>query len=116
MSFTGTIQSVWRDLTESQPQVAQEWGANHYPGPMQKVATDFVLILSEQIGLPVRQFKPTDRFIEDLKVDDLDTVEVLLGVEEHFKLPIRDEAAERLVTIHDFISYLHQRVHEAKPE
>jgi len=83
---------------------------------MQQVATDFVLILSEQIGLPVRQFKPTDRFIEDLKVDGLDTVEVVLAIEEHFKLPIPDEDADRLVTIHDFICYLQQRAHEAKQE
>lgn len=83
---------------------------------MQKVATDFVLILSEQVGLPVRQFKPTDRFIEDLQIVDLDTVEVLMGVEEHFKLQVPDEAAERLVTVHDFICYLQQRVHETKPE
>lgn len=83
---------------------------------MQQIATDFVLILSEQIGLPVRQFKPADRFINDLKVDDLDTVEVVLAIEEHFKLPIPAEDAERLVTIQDFICYLHQRIHSAKSE
>lgn len=83
---------------------------------MQKVATDFALVLSEQIGLPVRQLKPTDRFIEDLQIVELDTVEVILAVEEHFKLQVPDEAAERLVTVHDFICYLQQRLHEAKPE
>lgn len=116
MSFTDTMQCAWRDLTESQPKCAQEWGATHYPGAMQKVAADFVLILSEQVGLPVRQFTPTDRFIEDLQIVDLDTVEVLMGVEEHFKLQVPDEAADQLVTVHDFICYLHQHVSETKSE
>jgi acyl carrier protein len=110
------MRNVWRDWAESQPEVAKAWGATHYPGLMQQVAMDFVLILSEQIGVPVRQFKPTDRFIEDLQIVGLDTVEVVMAVEEHFNLQLPDEAAEQLVTIHDFICYLQQRVHEAKPE
>jgi len=82
---------------------------------MRKVATDFVLLLSEQSGVPVRQIKPPDRFIEDLKLIGLESVEVIMAVEEAFmEVPVED--LERLATVHDFISYLHQRVHEAKPE
>ena len=117
MSFSDTMRNVWRDWAESQPKVAKTWGATHYPGAMQLVATDFVLILSEQIGVPVRQFKPTDRFIEDLQIDDpLESGEIVMAVEEYYKLQVPDEAAERLVTVHDFICYLQQRVHETKPE
>jgi len=111
MSFIATLTGI---LTGSQPEAAQAWGATHYPGAMQKTATDFILLLSEQSGLPVRQIKPTDRFIEDLKLVELESVEVIIAVEELFKLGVADEDAERLATVHEFICYLHERIHSAK--
>jgi acyl carrier protein len=63
-------------------------------------------IVAEQLRLKVDNLKPTDRFIEDLKADSLDVVELVMAVEEEFKLEIPDKEAEKMTTIGQVITFL----------
>lgn len=49
------------------------------------------------------------RFAEDLNADSLDTVELVMSLEEHFNISIEDEAAEAMVTVADVINYIRER-------
>ena len=63
-------------------------------------------IIVEQLGVGADQVKPEAKFIEDLGADSLDTVELVMAFEEEFKIEVPDEAAEKLVSVGDVISYI----------
>ena len=63
-------------------------------------------IVVEQLGVKPEQFTPEAKFIEDLGADSLDTVELVMGLEEEFGNEIPDEEAEKLVTVGDVISFI----------
>jgi acyl carrier protein len=67
-------------------------------------------IIVEQLGVSPEQVKPENRFIDDLGADSLDTVELIMALEEEFKVEIPDEDAEKLVTVGDAMSYLKEHV------
>jgi acyl carrier protein len=56
------------------------------------------------------QIKPNTRFKEDLNVDSLDSIELIMGLENAFNLEIDDESAEKMLTIQDVIDYLEKKV------
>jgi acyl carrier protein len=62
-------------------------------------------IIVEQLGLKQAP-KPSDRFIEDLGADSLDTVELVMAFEEEFNLEIPDKEAEKMQRVADVIAYL----------
>ena len=62
-------------------------------------------IVSEQLG--VKEEMALDAsFVDDLGADSLDTVELVIALEEEFEMEIPDEAAEKIVTIKDAVSYI----------
>lgn len=63
-------------------------------------------IVVEQLGVKPEQITPEAKFIEDLGADSLDTVELVMGLEEEFGNEIPDEEAEKLVTVGDVISFI----------
>ena len=67
-------------------------------------------IIVEQLGVNPDQVKPEARFIEDLSADSLDTVELVMALEEEFGTEIPDEDAEKLQTVGDAIKYIEDRV------
>jgi len=67
-------------------------------------------IIAEQLGVDQDQVKPEAAFIEDLGADSLDTVELIMALEEEYQLEIPDEDAEKLRTVGDAISYLREHV------
>jgi acyl carrier protein len=67
-------------------------------------------IIVEQLGVAPEQVKPENRFIDDLGADSLDTVELIMALEEEFKVEIPDEDAEKLVTVGDAMNYLKEHV------
>ena len=60
----------------------------------------------EQLGVKPEQITPEAKFIEELGADSLDTVELVMGLEEEFGNEIPDEEAEKLVTVGDVISFI----------
>ncbi|MFM2295158.1 MAG: acyl carrier protein [Verrucomicrobiota bacterium] len=63
-------------------------------------------IVVEQLGAKPDQVTPEAKFIEDLGADSLDTVELVMALEEEFSIEVPDEAAEKLQSVGDVIKYI----------
>ncbi len=63
-------------------------------------------IIVEQLGSNPDQVTPDAKFIEDLGADSLDTVELVMALEEEFGHEIPDEEAEKLQSVGDVIKYI----------
>jgi acyl carrier protein len=63
-------------------------------------------IIVEQLGVSADQVTPDAKFIEDLGADSLDTVELVMALEEEFGHEIPDEEAEKLQSVGDVIKYI----------
>jgi len=69
-------------------------------------------IIVEQLGVDESEVTPTASFIDDLGADSLDTVELVMALEEGFGIEIPDEDAEKITTVKDAINYI--EAHQAK--
>jgi acyl carrier protein len=65
-------------------------------------------IITEQLGVNPDQVTPDAKFIEDLGADSLDTVELVMALEEEFGQEIPDEEAEKLQSVGDVIKYIEE--------
>jgi acyl carrier protein len=65
-------------------------------------------IIVEQLGVNADQVTPDAKFIEDLGADSLDTVELVMALEEAFGSEIPDEQAEKLQSVGDVIKYIEE--------
>jgi len=63
-------------------------------------------IIVEQLGVKPDQVTPEAKFIEDLGADSLDTVELVMALEEEFGSEIPDEQAEKLQSVGDVIKFV----------
>ena len=66
-------------------------------------------IIVEQLGVNPEQVTEKASFIEDLGADSLDTVELVMAFEEEFSVDVPDEAAEKLQTVGDVVSYIESK-------
>lgn len=66
-------------------------------------------IIVEQLGVKEDQVTPEAKFIEDLGADSLDTVELVMALEEEFGQEIPDEEAEKLQSVGDVIKHVEER-------
>jgi acyl carrier protein len=67
-------------------------------------------IISEQLGVEEEEVTPEANFVEDLGADSLDTVELVMALEEEFGIEIPDEDAEKIATVQNAIDYISERV------
>ena len=65
-------------------------------------------IIVEQLGVKPDQVTPEAKFLEDLGADSLDTVELIMALEEEFGIEVPDEQAEKLTTVGDVIKYIEE--------
>jgi acyl carrier protein len=63
-------------------------------------------IISEQLGVPETDVKPESSFVNDLGADSLDTVELVMALEEEFGVEIPDEDAEKIATVQNAVDYI----------
>jgi acyl carrier protein len=63
-------------------------------------------IVAEQLGVKEEEVKKESSFVEDLGADSLDTVELVMALEEEFGCEIPDEEAEKITTIQQAIDYV----------
>jgi len=63
-------------------------------------------IIVEQLGINADQVLPTARFQEDLDADSLDQVELIMALEEEFKIEVPDTEAEKMTTVGSVIDYI----------
>ena len=62
-------------------------------------------IIAEQLGLKAEEIKNDASFVDDLGADSLDTVELVMALEEEFETEIPDEEAEKITTVQLAIDY-----------
>jgi acyl carrier protein len=67
-------------------------------------------IVAEKLGIEKSKITLEASFIEDLGADSLDTVELIMRMEEVFGITIPDEEAEKLKTVGEVVKYLDERV------
>ncbi|MFC0308835.1 acyl carrier protein [Gallibacterium trehalosifermentans] len=63
-------------------------------------------IIVDQLGAKEEDVKPEASFVEDLGADSLDTVELVMALEEEFDIEIPDEEAEKITTVQSAIDYV----------
>jgi len=69
-------------------------------------------IIVDQLGVDEGEVTPEAKFIDDLGADSLDTVELVMALEEEFGIEIPDEEAEKIVTVKDAIAYIKEHKKE----
>ena len=65
-------------------------------------------IIVEQLGVKPDQVVPSAKFIEDLGADSLDTVELVMALEEEFGIEVPDDQAEKLQSVGDVMKYVEE--------
>jgi len=66
-------------------------------------------IIVEQLGVKADEVVPEASFVDDLGADSLDTVELVMALEEEFGIEIPDEDAEKIQSVGDAIRYIDQK-------
>lgn len=85
-------------------QIGKEGGA-----PMATVDERVKKIISEQLGVEEDEVTPEASFVEDLGADSLDTVELVMALEEEFGIEIPDEDAEKILTVGKALDYIKEK-------
>ena len=67
-------------------------------------------IVAEQLGVKEEEVKAEASFVDDLGADSLDTVELVMALEEEFETEIPDEEAEKITTVQLAIDYINNNL------
>ena len=67
-------------------------------------------IVAEQLGVKKEEVKAEASFVDDLGADSLDTVELVMALEEEFETEIPDEEAEKITTVQLAINYINENL------
>ena len=66
-------------------------------------------IIADQLGVKKEEVTDSAKFVDDLGADSLDTVELVMALEEEFGIEIPDEEAEKLATVGDALRYIDEK-------
>jgi acyl carrier protein len=90
-----------------------EFGQHYFLPDRAEIATKLRKILANHVGIDLSRMNPTDRFIEDLRMDDFDslsTVNFVIEIEKEFGIKIPDAAAEKMLTFQSVVDYVDEAV------
>jgi acyl carrier protein len=73
---------------------------------MAEIRKKVIAIIAEQLAKPEDSITETSHFIDDLGADSLDTVEIIMAIEEAFGIEIPEAEQEKIKTVGDAISYI----------
>ena len=76
---------------------------------MSEIAEKVKSIVADQLGVKIEEVKDGAKFIDDLGADSLDTVELVMALEEEFGAEIPDEDAEKLTTVSEAVQYIQDK-------
>ena len=77
---------------------------------MANVSERLKKIVVDQLGVDENEVVPNASFVEDLNADSLDLVELIMSLEEEFKLQISDEDAEKITTVQEADDYIEEHL------
>jgi acyl carrier protein len=80
---------------------------------MSDIAERVKKIVVEHLGVDASKAVLEASFIDDLGADSLDTVELVMAFEEEFNIEIPDDAAEKILSLQDAVSYIQQHAKAA---
>lgn len=70
-------------------------------------------IIVEQLGVKEEEVTNAASFVDDLGADSLDTVELVMALEEEFGVEIQDEEAEKITTVQEAVDYINANTQDA---
>ena len=73
---------------------------------VEEIQDKVIDIVAEQLGVDKEKIKPESNFVNDLGADSLDTVELVMELEEEFDINIADDAAEKIQTVGEAVSHI----------
>ena len=76
---------------------------------MSDIQERVIKIIAEQLGIDEKKVVPEASFVEDLGADSLDTVELVMALEEQFETEIPDEEAQKILSVKDAIDYVNEK-------
>ncbi|MGH7197308.1 MAG: acyl carrier protein [Candidatus Omnitrophota bacterium] len=80
---------------------------------MSDVAQKVKSIIAEQLGAKIENVTEAASFVDDLGADSLDTVELVMALEEEFGIEIPDEDAEKMSSVGEAVRYIEEKVSKA---
>jgi len=80
---------------------------------MSSIEQQVKAIVAEQLGVKEEEVTSDASFVDDLGADSLDTVELVMALEEEFETEIPDEDAEKITTVQQAIDYISERRSQA---
>ena len=76
---------------------------------MSEVASKVRSIIAEQLGVKIEEVTDAASFVDDLGADSLDTVELVMALEEEFGIEIPDEEAEKMTHVGEAVKYVESK-------
>lgn len=83
---------------------------------MSTIKERVIKIVKEQLGVSAEELSLDASFVDDLGADSLDTVELVMALEEDFEIEIPDEAAEKIATVEDAITHIERALKEREAQ
>ena len=77
---------------------------------MSAIAEKIKSVIAEQLGVKPEEVTTQAKFVDDLGADSLDTVELVMALEEEYGVEIPDEDAEKLTTVGEAIKYIEEKI------
>jgi acyl carrier protein len=91
----------------------QVFSLQRTPTPKCSIEQRVKAIVAEQLGVKEEEVTNDSSFVDDLGADSLDTVELVMALEEEFETEIPDEDAEKITTVQQAIDYINDRRSQA---
>jgi len=77
---------------------------------MSSITEKVKAVITEQLGVKPEEVREQAKFVDDLGADSLDTVELVMALEEEYGVEIPDEDAEKLTTVGEAIKYIEEKL------